>query len=131
MEADLQLPQHGLAADAERSLLGGLANGEEHAQASSERRQHLPVELDVGLMEVATSLGMSEQHQIDIERKQHANRDLAGVGALGSPVDVLRTDPDPMRRLASDLGDRAERRERRNDKEMDLADLELTRQSCR
>ena len=61
VQADLQLPQHGLPADAERSLLGGLANGEKDAQVRPERRQHLPLSSTSGLMEVPASLGMSQQ----------------------------------------------------------------------
>src|SRR5215213_3803919 len=71
VQADAQLPQYRLPADAEGSFLRCLAHGEEDAQASAERRQHFAVELDVGFVEVATSLGMSQQDQIDIESTQH------------------------------------------------------------
>src|SRR5215217_2914119 len=96
VQANPKLSQYRLSADTERTFFSSLAHGEKDAHASGERRQHLAIELNVGLVEVATSLGMSQQDQIDIEGDQHAHRDLTRVGAVGRPVDVLRSNPDLM-----------------------------------
>src|ERR671914_117917 len=94
VQTDLQLPQHGLSADTERSLLGGLPDGEEDSQTAFERRQNLPVEINVGLMEITSAFGMPEQNQIEVQGEEHPDRDLAGVGAVGSPMYVLGAQPD-------------------------------------
>src|SRR5581483_5160639 len=61
-----------------------------HGEARAERGMRTPRDAFVGLAEVLTPLRMADERAAHAERLQHRRRDLAGVGALGLPVDVLR-----------------------------------------
>ena len=85
-------------------------------QAGVERGGHLQRERLVGLAEVLAALGVAEHDAVDVELGEHRRRDLAGVGALGLVVHVLRVDLDA--RAARRVDHRLQRGERHADRDV-------------
>src|SRR2546425_9354037 len=90
-------------ADGRREL-----GGEDGVQAAVHRL--------VGLAEVLAALGVPDDDVRAPRLAQHRRRDLAGVGALRLPVDVLR--PETDLRAGNCLGDGLEGREGRGDRHL-------------
>ena len=74
------------------ALLQRLPDAGDHPQAVLESRDRAPGDRLVRLAEVLTPLGMADDRARDTELHEHGRRDLARVGAVAGPVDVLRED---------------------------------------
>src|SRR5205085_11438615 len=103
------------------ALLLRLADAGDHEQAGLERGQRPPRHRLVALAEVLAALGVADDRAVDAELEQHSGGDLAGVGALVRPVDVLRGDRDLGVRQRRDRG--PERGEWRADGHVDTAEV--------
>ncbi len=111
----------------------GLADAEAGHQPAGDRRTELAVDGEVvvaeniaqfgqqiglGHAEPAPPLAMADQHAGTAAVGQHRHRDLAGVGAAGFPVAVLRAD---LRPGHARLGNRRQHRERGVDHHLHVA----------
>ena len=108
-----KLALHDLQGQSGASLAGGLADAYDGRQTGAMGSLGLGLDVPVELAVVGAALGVANDHGDRTRVRQHLGGDVAGMGAGGCRMAILR--PDRQRRATRRRGQLGDQRRRRAD----------------